>query len=164
MSVAGFLDDCWFNQTYWTVEGRSQCKLLVFDDNTAYGVKPYAASARHSRAIFRPGTEGYTLFANERPKHEPRWSMKVPVRIVAMVVAGNTLFVAGPPDVVTPEDPWAAVEGRNGAVLQTFSTDDGKRLSELKLESTPVFDGMAAATGNLYISLRDGNVVCFAAK
>ena len=164
MSVAGLLDDCWFNQTYWTVDGRSPCKLLVFDDTTAYGVKPFAGSARHSRAAFRPGTEGYTLFASQRPKHASQWSRKVPLRVVAMAVAGKTLFVAGPPDVVNAGDPWAAWEGRNGALLQAVSTADGKRLSELKLDGPPVFDGMAAATGSLYLSLRDGSIVCFAAK
>jgi len=164
MAVAGLLDDYWFNQTYWTVDGRSPCKLLVFDDNVAYGVKPFAGSARHSRAAFRPGTGGYTLFAKRRPKHASGWSRKVPLRVVAMVVAGQTLFVAGPPDVVAPDDPWAALEGRNGALLQAVSVADGSRLSELKLDSPPVFDGMAASAGNLYTSLKDGSVACFTAK
>jgi len=160
MSVAGLLDDCWFNQTYWTVDGRSPCKLLVFDDRTAYGVKPFAASARHSRAIFRPGTEGYTLFANRRPEHARRWSMKVPLRVVAMVVAKETLFVAGPPDVVDPDDPYAALDGRSGGLLQAVSTEDGRKLGELRLSSPPVYDGMAAARGRLYIALTNGSVVC----
>jgi len=162
MSVAGLLDDCWFNQTYWTVDGRSPCKLLVFDDKTAYGVKPFAGSARHSRAVFRPGTEGYTLFASQRPKHESQWLRKVPLRVVAMVVAGQTLFVAGPPDVVTPGDPWAALEDRNGALLQAVSAADGNKLSEFKLDSPPVFDGMAAAYGRLYVSMKDGSLLCLA--
>ena len=164
MSVAGLLDDCWFNQTYWMVDGQSPCKLLVFDDKIAYGVKPFSGSARHSRAIFRPGTEGYTLFASRRPKHESMWSKKVPLRIVAMVLAGQTLFVTGPPDVVTSSDPWAALEGRSGSVLQAVSTADGSTLSELKLDSTPVFNGMAAAYDRLYISMQDGSIICMAGE
>ena len=160
MSVAGLLDDCWFNQTYWTVDGKSQCKLLVFDDKTCYGIKPFAGNARHSRTAFRPGTEGYTLFAARRPEHAPQWLKKVPLRVVAMVVAGKTLFVAGPPDVVDPEDPWAALEGRSGALLQAVSTEDGEKSNELRLDSPPVFDGMAAAHGRLYVSLTNGSLVC----
>ena len=164
MSGAGLLDDSWFSQTYWTVDGKSHSKLLVFDATGAYGVKPFPGSARHSRAIFRPGTKGYTLFANRRPKHTKRWSAKVPVRVVAMVVAGATLFAAGPPDVVVPDDPWAAMEGRKGGVLWAVSADDGRKLAEYRLVSPPVFDGMAAARGRLYIATRDGRVVCMGAR
>jgi len=164
MSVAGLLDDDWFNQAYWMVDGQSPCKLLVFDEKTAYGVKSFTGSARHSRAIFRPGTEGYTLFASRRPRHESKWSQKIPLRIVAMVLAGKILFVAGPPDVVPPGDPWAALEGRSGALLQAVSAADGNTLSKLKLDSSPVFDGMAAADGQLYISMKDGSVLCLAGE
>ena len=161
MSVAGLLDDAWFNQTYWTVDGKSQSKLLVFDALTAYGVKPFAGSARHSREIFRPGTEGYTLFANRRPEHQSRWSEKVPVRVIAMVLAGDTLFLAGPPDVVPEDDPYAALDGKRGAALWSVSAADGKKLAEHQLDSPPVFDGMAAANGRLYLSTAEGTVVCF---
>lgn len=164
MSVAGLLDDCWFNQTYWTIDGRSPCKLLVFDEKTAYGVKPFSGGARHSRAIFRPGTEGYTLFASRRPAHKIQWSRKIPLRVLAMVLAGDTLFVAGPPDVVTPGDPWAALEGRGGASVQAISAADGSTLGEMKLESPPVFDGMAAAYGRLYVSTQDGSITCLAGE
>ena len=162
MSVAGLLDDSWFNQTYWTVDGKSHCKLLVYDAQTAYGVKPFVGSARHSRAIFRPGGQGYALIANRRPSHAPRWSIKVPVRVMAMVVAGDTLFVAGPPDVVPDGDAWAALDGRKGGVLWAVAAADGKKLAEHKLAGPPVFDGMAAANGRIYIATRDGRLVCLA--
>ena len=161
MSVAGLLDDAWFNQAYWSVDGKSQSKLLVFDDETACGVKPYPGNARHSRAVFRAGTEGYTLFANGRPDHKKRWSVKIPVRVQAMVLAGNKLLLAGPPDVVPEDDPYAAFEGRRGAKLWVVSVRDGKRLAEYELDSLPVFDGMAAANGRLYVSTKDGSVTCF---
>jgi hypothetical protein len=161
MSVAGLLDDSWFNQTYWTVDGKSHSKLLVYDANTAYGIKPFAANARHSRAIFRPASKGYTLFANQRPEHKTQWSIQIPVRIRGMVLAGTTLFVAGTADVVDPDDPWSAIDGRKGGVLWAVSAASGEKLAEYGLESPPVFDGLAAADGRLYISASDGNVVRF---
>jgi len=164
MSVAGLLDDSWFNQTYWTVDGKAQSKLLVFDAKVAYGVKPFPGGARHSRAIFRPGEKGYSLVASERPNHTKRWSVNVPVRIMAMVVAGPTLFAAGSPDVVVPGDPWAAVDGRKGASLWSISTADGRTLARYPLADPPVFDGMAAANGRLYVSTTGGQVVCLAPK
>ena len=164
MSTAGLLDDAWFSQTYWTIDGKSQCKLLVFDPTTAYGVKPFPGAARHSRAIFKPGTQGYTLFANERPGHKARWSTKIPVRVTAMVVAGDTLFVAGTPDIVDPADPWAALEGRRGAAIWSISTENGRKQAEQDLAAAPVFDGMAAANGRLFVSTVDGAIRCFGEK
>jgi len=77
-----------------------------------------------------------------------------------MVLAGNNLFVAGLPDTLDPKDPLAALEGRMGGVLWTVSTTDGKKLSELKLDAPPVFDGVIAAGGRLFVSLTDGRVMC----
>jgi len=162
MSVAGLLDDSWFNQTYWTVDGKGHCKLLVFDAHAAYGVKPFPGSARHSRAIFRPGEKGYTLFANERPGHSKRWAIQAPLRIRAMVLAGSTLLAAGSADVVDPDDPWSALDGRKGGVLWGVSTDDGEKVWECALRAPPVFDGMAAARGRLYVAMQDGSIACLA--
>jgi len=90
----------------------------------------------------------------------PVWTQWLPVRIRAMVKAGNALFVAGPPDALDPDDPLGAFEGRKGAVLWAVSAEDGKKLAEYKLEKTPVFDGMAAARGRLYIACQDGSILC----
>jgi hypothetical protein len=40
----------------------------------------------------------------------------------------------------------------------------GKVLGEYSLEAEPVFDGMVAAYGKLYLSLKDGSVVCYGGK
>jgi hypothetical protein len=61
---------------------------------------------------------------------------------------------------VDPDDPMAAFEGRSGAVLRAHSTADGSTLNEQKLDSPPVFDGLIAAKGRLYMSLVDGSVLC----
>ena len=41
------------------------------------------------------------------------------------------------------------------------SCKDGKALGEMSLESTPVWDGMAAANGSLFVSLKNGTVQCW---
>jgi outer membrane protein assembly factor BamB len=94
----------------------------------------------------------------------PLWMLWLPVQIRAMVKAGDTLFVAGVPDVLDPNDPYAAFEGRKRALLVAVSATDGNKLSELPLEYPPVFDGMIAAGGRLYACLQDGSVVCLAEK
>jgi outer membrane protein assembly factor BamB/SAM-dependent methyltransferase len=90
----------------------------------------------------------------------PVWTHWIGVRIRAMVKAGQTLFVAGPPDVLDPKDPYAAFEGRKGAKVVAVSAEDGKTLSEMQIESPPVFDGLIAARGRLFMSLQDGSMVC----
>jgi hypothetical protein len=81
-----------------------------------------------------------------------------------MVKAGDTLFVAGAPDVFDAKDPYAAFEARKGARVVAVSAKDGKKLSETPLDCPPVFDGMIAARGRLFASLRDGTLVCLAGK
>lgn len=92
------------------------------------------------------------------------WTQWLPVRIRGMVKAGDNLFVAGAPDIFDPDDPFAALEGRRGASLVAVSGDDGEKLSEVALDYPPVFDGLIAAGGRLFISLTDGSVVCLAGK
>lgn len=76
----------------------------------------------------------------------------------------DKLFVAGSPDVVDRKDPHGAWEGRKGGVLVVFNAADGEKLSEYKLDAPPVWDGMAATDGRLFISTMDGKVVCLSGK
>ncbi len=94
-----------------------------------------------------------------------------------MTLGDKTLFIAGPPDLADETKmlgylPRASDEinrqlaaqneawlGNKGGLLYAVSADDGQTLSEYKLDSFPVFDGMSAARGELYLSLIDGSVV-----
>jgi len=106
-----------------------------------------------------------------------RWFQEhPPLQVRAMVLADDRLVVAGPPDVVDEEQAFyhpdddeirskleqqrAALEGQQGALLWIVSASNGKKLAEYKLDSPPVFDGMASAGGRLYIALQDGRLVC----
>jgi len=160
ISNSGLLDDTWYNQSFWTVDGRGHSQLLVFDADTIYGVRAYRGTGRHARDTFVPGQKGYQLFAMNRQTGKQRWTQQVPVRIRAMVLAGATLFAAGPPDVVPKDDPWAALEGRKGADLWAFSAGDGQKLAETKIPSPPVLDGLIAAEGRLYLTTLDGHLMC----
>jgi hypothetical protein len=55
----------------------------------------------------------------------------------------------------------AALEGKNGAMLWAVSASDGRRLAQQPLDAPPVFDGLAAADGKLFLVTVDGKVVCF---
>ena len=114
-----------------------------------------------SRKTGRPGGKSKTPVV--RPPKD-KWCITVPVRVTAMILAGDTLVAAGTPDVLYPTDPWAAYEGRKGGRLLVVSAAAGTIKSELKLTSAPVPDGLAAAAGRLLMSTVDGKLTCFGAK
>ena len=45
-------------------------------------------------------------------------------------------------------------------MLRAVSVSDGTKLAEYRLDSPPVFDGMIAAGARLYLSLKNGTVLC----
>lgn len=92
----------------------------------------------------------------------PLWTRWLPIRIRAMVKAGDKLFLAGPPDVLDADDPYAAFEGRKGAKLVVVFASDGSTLAEYELDTPPEFDGLIAAGQRLLVSLEDGSLACFA--
>jgi len=89
----------------------------------------------------------------------PLWTKYLPIRIRAMVKAADVVFVAGAPDVLEADDPYAAFEGRKGARVAAISSKDGARLAECELGVPPVFDGLIAAGGRLLVSLEDGSLM-----
>ena len=118
-----------------------------------------AATDRHRRG--GRGVEKGTGYVRSRPA---KWQKMIPLRIRAMVLAGDHLFAAGTPDVLDPKDPLAAFEGRKGAMLQVFAAKDGSLVKSYSLASPPAFDGMIAAGGRLYIATQDGKVLCMSGK
>jgi outer membrane protein assembly factor BamB len=175
MSTRGFLDDSYNEGTYWTYDARwpgwdrqmgrvpAYGQILSLDEDRLYGVHVFYSRVRVRRGFF-PETKDYRLYARDHEAPEDRWSVFVPVRIRAMVAAGDDLFVAGPPDVIPEDDPLAAFEGRQGAQLWSFATGDGRKLVEVaQLDAPPVYDGLIAAGQQLYVSLEDGRIVCFGA-
>jgi len=58
----------------------------------------------------------------------------------------------------------AALAGQQGSLLLAVSAADGQKLTEFRFDSLPVFDGLAAAGGNLYLATTAGRIVCFASK
>jgi len=110
---------------------------------------------------YRRGGRGVEKGSGYQRARPAKWQEMVPLRIRAMVLAGDRLFAAGLPDVVDPQDPLAAFEGRRGASLQVFSAKDGSLLGSHALKSPPAFDGMSAAGGRLYLATQDGKVICF---
>ena len=56
-----------------------------------------------------------------------------------------------------------SIRGAKGGRLWAVSAANGTKLSELALDAPPVFDGMAAGGGRIFLSTQDGKLLCFQA-
>ena len=189
-TTSGFLDSSFFNRTYWmyakTWTGFNHAnlapksgQLVVVGPETTYALKAYTSRYPLSPKL-DPQTKGYLLIADDNenePTLDPRawgkdkgmgfsrgapplWHQWLPVRVVAMVLAGERLVVCGPPDVVQDGDPMAAFEGRLGSRLWTLSAADGQIRSKQSIDELPIFDGLIAADDHLYLCTEQGDVIC----
>jgi len=172
-------------------------RIMVNDDTTVWGYgrrwqyyrwsTPYVnhlfAASKQPEVLrmaapppVQAGKKRFAAGATPLTRFGYEWSDDVPVQACALVHAGSTLFVAGPPSLVDEDeavksysDPkirekiieqGAAYDGRKGAILAAVSAADGSSLAIYRLASMPVFDGLAAAGGKLYFSAADGKVIC----
>jgi hypothetical protein len=103
------------------------------------------------------------------------WTLEIPVLARAMVLADETLFVAGPPDLIDENETLktfsapatqeqlaqqaAALDGAAGAALWAVSTT-GEKLAQIPLDGIPAWDSLVAIEGRLYLSTTDGSVIC----
>jgi len=132
----------------------------------------------------RPATPAKPVRRRRRApsKIAVQWTADIGVMVRAMVLTGSstdkTLFIAGPPNIVGAEGPKgvhpytlrspktlaaqaAAFEGKSGGAIWAVSPADGKTLNKIALPSPPVWDGLAASAGRLYIATMDGKVSCY---
>jgi len=107
-----------------------------------------------------------------------KWSRSIPMLVRAMTLAGRTLFIAGPPDVVDEHqavrnladpqiqralaDQVAAWYGEKGGLLWAVNPATGETVAEYELDSPPVFDSLIASASRLYLATMSGEVVCLA--
>ena len=181
-SPAGFLDDSWWHRTYWVVGTEMHSgwggwptlgtqvpsgRLLVLGQDTVYGFgrDRYHRDGSHVGL----GRAEYRLFARrldaaprrDADAHTFLWEQTVEPRVRAMVLSDERLFVAGPPDALTAQDPMAAWEGDAGGLLWVVDPETGERLAAYSLDAPPVFDGMIATPGKLLFTTTDGRLVCY---
>jgi outer membrane protein assembly factor BamB len=169
LSLTSLLDGDWAHRAYSIFGTRCSVgigcarrdkglifgRLLVFDTQTVYG---YGRAHVHWSNAFRD--KPHRLFAVGRLTRKLRWEKSIPIQVRAMILAGKVVFAAGP--ATKDRDRTNTAAGRTTPLLMAFSTADGSELSRVALPTAPVFDGMAAAGGRLYLSLVDGNLICLA--
>lgn len=183
LAGSGFLDATLFNRTSWKYGIRiDRSQMLAIDGTDVYGVRVYDGISWNC-AVHHVG-DGHLVFRQDVSKPVPRpkpvelrrlnripleryaWHTRVPLRVSSMLLAGTPaerLFVAGVPDKIALDDPLAFLEGRRGAKLLVLDADTGEQAAEIELDAPPVWDGMAAAYGRLYMTTTSGVLMCLGA-
>jgi len=165
-SKNGFFDSTW-NFRNWWMDRRVGGHLLSFNDERTFAIrmKGFAHRWTYKANLHEPGKQ-FELLAQSKDIPEEffvlrstmevpaDWVREIPVVGEAMALSQKNLFVAGAPDASESE----------GGLLLAYSAETGERLTEYKLDAPPVFDGMAATAGKLFLSTREGTLLCFSAK
>ncbi len=145
--------------------------------------KPQTLDGPHGEAlVFKPAPAPKSLASSRRRGKASgsvgfHWTQDSPVTVRAMVLADQTLFVAGPRDMLDEvaafqehgepaskkqiADYSAALVGKRGGILQGIDAKTGETIAEYALDSPPVFDGLIAADGKLFITTMDGQLIAF---
>ncbi|MHC4581927.1 MAG: hypothetical protein ACYS14_10755, partial [Planctomycetota bacterium] len=141
------------------------------DDYHLYGVKKVLMTTglpkpRRKRGQKKPQTD-----VNRPLKPKPFWTDEQSLIVRAMVLTSDKLVVAGPPDLrrkeagilayTNEEESLAAFTGQKGVMLRVIDKVNGATVSEQKLDAMPVFDGMSAAHGRIFVSLKNGDLQCW---
>lgn len=155
-------------------------QILCFNDHHVYGYgreKVAGGPVGHKADTYRLFSMPQPVAARPAVKkkgaatHDPDWADTQSLIVRAMALGNNRLVVAGPPD-LGQKDPdllafknepeaRAGFEGRKGVYLRIVNAEDGKKISDGALPAMPVFDGLSAAGGRLYIATLDGKILCY---
>ena len=184
-SATGFLDDSWWHRTYWiygkhqasgwaghTVAGKGGApsgRIMSFNDDRIF---VWGRLQRYFR--WTPIYE-YSLQSCDYDYNRD-WEVMMPILLRAMLHDGERLFIAGPEEVVRQSQVQRVIseaesqeemrrqeqllKGKAGAKLLQVDPETGRIVSGVQLETTPAFDGMAAAYGNIYLAMNDGSLHC----
>jgi hypothetical protein len=178
-STSSLLDDWGHNRSYWILGTGDLSRtpvaypwivhsdlavpfglVMAFDDKTVWAVRR-AGGRKGSRieggiyAMPRPNPSDPANFLpdfQERTTGKSQttgisWKAGLSKNARAMLHAGDKVVVAG--------------RNKEGGFMRIFSAQDGAAMDEKPLEASPVWDGLAAAGGRLYLSLENGTIVSF---
>jgi hypothetical protein len=175
--------------------GNDPRLVITFDDGSARDFSTYRTNGTLEGGTSADGRFGQAIKFVGRKQGEargkggnqaapdslvkPKWANDVPIYVRAMILAGDTLFIAGPLDTIDEEETFKrlaqkedevqqvlaeqddALEGKIGGRLLAIDGRSGQVSQSLDLGTLPTWDGMASANGKLFLSTLDGRVICF---
>jgi outer membrane protein assembly factor BamB len=181
-STSGLLDDWEHNRSYWILGTGDLTRtpvaypwivhsdlavpfglMMAFDAETVWAVRRAGGKRANKSepgiyAVPRPNpTDPQNLLPDFQKRSTPgrkvagiSWKADFAKRARAMLRAADKVVIAG--------------RSEQGGFLQTLSVSQGEALHEQPLEASPVWDGLAATPGRLYIALENGSLICLRGK
>jgi len=162
-------------------------RILALDDQNVYGfgrkMKYYRWTTPIEHQLFSAARDSSNVKltgGKKTPARHHFWTKDIPFFARAMLVSGGRIVIAGPEDKVDEDKVFRKLKapevaaklaaqaerlrGKHGGVLWIVDCQTGEKVSELKLDTIPVFDGFSAAQQRLYMSTVDGRLICFEGK
>lgn len=183
-AVSSLLDDYGHNRADWLLGSGNLTRLSValpwyakrkhmaaahglclsFDAQTVWGIQPTQYSrvkpvAYALRASSRPGPVDLDVASSWPPPKQAKpapgtgpgsWSFPLAFQPRALIRAGDAVMTGG------------RYEG--AGLLHLVDAQTGKPIETHRLPASPVWDGMAAAEGRLYIATEEGAIQCLASS
>jgi outer membrane protein assembly factor BamB len=178
-ATSSLLDDWEHNRSYWILGTGDLARtpvaypwivhsdlavpfglMMAFNDKTVWAVRRAGGRKANKSeagiyAMSRPNPSDESSLLPDFQKRTTddgkvaaiRWQTDLSKRARAILCAGDTVVVGG-------RDP-------EGGFIQTLSAREGIELGNMRLEASPVWDGLAVTTGRLYAALENGTLVCF---
>jgi len=133
--------------------------FLVFDEENLWGAG-WKKLALYTTDI----TDIDQRLAKDFPKGQGHLTHRslaetLPIHPRAMLKAADVLYLAGYPAESTIPHFYGEPIKDKGILLE-IDASSGDVLSQTDLPASPVFDGMSAAGGRLYVSTENGNLMC----
>ncbi len=143
--------------------------MMVYDNENVWGVRRNGDS-NGSYSLFQKVNNTFSSAEKHLPdfrdisKEQATacvWRKDLPARTKGMLKSGDNLFLGVVPVEIPVGDPHAAYMGKMDGKIWVVASSDGSKIRDYPLESTPIWDGMAAAESRLFISMTDGSVCCW---
>lgn len=152
----GFLDQTWdllrpaceavYDRTAaWGREDRSHLRVVAGETTFSYQAEELQELDKPDKLV----PDSLSAYRAE----SKLWKITgLPVRARAMLSAGPVLWVAG-----------RSAGGQNAqGLVVAYRAADGTELARYPLDAAPVFEGLSAARGRLFVATEDGRLHCFA--
>jgi len=181
-----FADQMWFHKIFWSYGSKVRAVMMCFDPDGVYYCDQFEKTGTYQRKLFVPkGGDTSMIADHDRYKSEEigirhlgeidgsgvllakenGWKKsEFPIAPLSMVATIEKLLIAGFELEIDQDDPWGKIEGRKGGLLRVLSKSNGKKQADLSLDALPVSNGMAAANEKVFISLKNGKLICLGAK
>lgn len=135
-------------------DGRITGENLAFSDKLGVAAWRYRFGVPGPMMKKEKGGQRF-LYAVSEGKNAWLLDDSIRQQMMGVVLAGDTAYMAGVPTIDKSDQK---------PELWVLAGADGRKLQILPLDARPVYDGLSAAGGRLYLATDDGQLFCYGAK